>query len=94
MLESLKFRRELKKLFAEREKHQQLSDEHIEKARKEGKDKEEIEVMREMAAHEYFKLQDEIRQVTSTHHFQKAHKLIVPLPDLSDEELWTKAITS
>ena len=60
MVENLTYRRELKKLFAEQEKHQQLSDEHIEKARKEGKDKEEIEVMRQMAAHVYFKLQDEI----------------------------------
>ena len=94
MLDDFKYRRKLNTLFAKQKKQKQFYDEYIEKARKEGKDKEEIEMLQAEASHEYFELQDKIRLLTSTHLFQKAHKLIVQSPDHRDEELWTRSLTS
>jgi hypothetical protein len=88
MLAHLRFRWELWRLERDQRSVGKKNEAKVLDAKKRKLSGDEIYVIENDAAGDYFHFQDEIRKLHSRYLWSQAARLLIPRPDLDDEEMW------
>ena len=91
MIDTIKFRWRLNRLYAKRYKALKDYRKDIAEAKKQKENKEKIEGLVNEEQFTYQEYQDEITSLVTDHLRLKARKLMIPLPDFGDENSWERS---
>jgi hypothetical protein len=91
MIDTLKYRGRLSRLYVKRDKARKDYRKDIAEAKKQKENTEKIEGLLNEAWFTDDEYQDEITSLVTDHLRQKARKLMLPLPNYSDEESWEQS---
>jgi hypothetical protein len=90
MFEYLRFRWKLGQLERERRQLEKINAAKLKAARERKASAEEIHLLQDDGASDYFHFQDEIRKLHSRYLFTQASRLLLPRPSMSDDTMWER----
>lgn len=88
MIDYIKFRWNLRLLRKKLNKDEKEYKNLINKARKDKKSRDDIEAINSEAAHFYYSNREEIQLLITKYYIELSDKLLIPLPDRSDKQMW------
>ena len=91
MFSTLKFRWQLRSLFAEQDRMRKIFKVHLAKARRSKAPRSEIEALNSEAWHEETMINDEIALLVTQFWLRRANRLFVPAPARTEEGMWQES---
>jgi hypothetical protein len=90
MIDYMKYKRELAKLFKRKERVRSLYTDKIQKARTEGKSPDDINSLETESLHEDWTIDEEISILVTNYLIKKANRSFIPIPSHDEDGMWKK----